>query len=256
MWACGVKRMDQQSKPDAQAKQTEHAVGSNRNQFDNYLKPSPSTSDGASTTRADEASLRQWATNPDPQMRRIAIDRLLKTARIGWDDMEKWLLDEDSETRALVLDSMWHGPLKSLCETDKRRSVKLLFNVAHQFQDYYVGRILLRFSTESAWLDEIWPQVENMIDQGDPILMTMFICTFLEQILPEHAWTPQDPHLRSWVSGDNTLRQYALLKTAAWLSMSNGQMKDLVQALTESSDSVIAENARALLDGKLQYGDF
>ena len=248
--------MDDKLKSDANAGQPNGTGGNQNPHFDQYKMKPPILNDGNNSSLEREEELRKWAQNSDPQMRRAAIDQLLKTTHFNMIDLQNWLMDPDADIRALVLDRVSYGMLHSICDGDKQCAIRLLLKVAHKYQDYYVGRVLLQLSSESEWLDIIWPEIEQVIDNGDPILMTMFICTYLMKVLPEHNWTSQDPHLQSWVNGQFPMRQYTLLKTAAWLTSGNIQLTELLSALTKSNDALIAENARAILAGKLSYSDF
>lgn len=248
--------MDDKLKPAANPRQQDNVVGKQQAQFEQYKMIPPAPADGGTSSHEHEEKLRQLANSNDVQMRRLAIDQLLKIARVDMTELESWLMDADPDTRAVAFNHVSHGMLHTICEGDKHCAVRLLLKAAHQYQDYYVGRVLSDLSTDSEWLEVIWPEIEAVIDNGDPILMSMFICTFLTKVLPNQNWSPQDPHLQPWITGKFPLRQYTLLKTAAWLTPGNEHLDEVLSALTKAHDSIIAANARAILEGKLTYGDF
>lgn len=248
--------MDDKVKPAANARQSAGAAAKTQPQFEQYKMIPPASADGGNSSHEREEKLRQLVNSNDVQMRRLAIDQLLKTARVDMIELESWLIDADSDTRAVAFNHVSHGMLHAICEGDKHCAVRLLLKAAHKYQDYYVGRVLLELSVESEWLEIIWPEIELVIDNGDPILMTMFICTYLTKVLPDQNWSSQDPHLQSWITGKFPMRQYTLLKTAAWLTSGNKHLHELLSALSKAHDATIADNARAILAGKLTYGEF
>jgi len=206
----------------------------------------------------DVVLLRQWTENSEPFVRQGAVQALCEFGPVNWEDLEAWLCDENEDVVRMVIWSMENHITKSaawsLCESDKKKCAVLLCEVVKQKASMAVAIQLRMLADEDEWLEIIWPKAEEVLDAGGDL--TAIIVGFFEDVIKERNWGPDDPHLCHWFEPEYELRQYALLKVAAWMGLNEGRLREIVERLTQSSHAEIVRIACGVLKGSIGYGDF
>lgn len=190
------------------------------------------------------------------EVRALGVDLLCENGPVGWDDLETWTMDQDEKVRSSALFPMHYADsyeVGKLCDSDRPRCVSLLARVARQYDDYGAMRTMSMLAEEdSEWLELTWRTADGILDSERPSLNTAVICSYLEHVIPDNNWGPDDPHIKPWIAGYDPLRKMVLLKIANYWGLEEGRLHDITEALAGDSDPNTATTARGILDGTIK----
>jgi len=203
------------------------------------------------------AAAREHVHHPDPKIRCRWISFLAQNGPCNWDDIYSWALDPDEDIRWRILYSIGStmDAAGYLCSTDKARCTKILSEAAEKYMDMQVGITMCELAKiDKEWLELTWQAADELIEHAGQQLRTTMVCGYLEHVVMDNNWGPEDPHIRRWIEGDNLEKKLILLKMATYLGLSTGRMWDIVKALSDG-DEKISPIAHGVLDGKISHSD-
>jgi hypothetical protein len=191
--------------------------------------------------------LRQFTKDSYPEVRAVAIEFLASHGPCSWLDLEVWAKDPDEVVRQNVLSRMdssfWAAG--KLCAKDKEQCSDIIVSVIGTYVDYAAANLMDSLRTQGdEWLELTWMAAEDILDLKRPELTLLLTCCYLEKLLPESEWGPEDLHIREWIEGDDADRKIALLKIANYRGIDEGRMADVVDALQSDPNEQIAAMAQ------------
>lgn len=194
--------------------------------------------------------LRQYAEDKDPYFRAPAVSELCASWPVSWEDLEKWALDTAELVRSNAIGEMESDfrPAGELCRTDKARFVALLEEAIRRYGDYAAGNALYWISAEDDEMLELtWAAAERLLSPDDVDSNTVVNVCYLEHVITDKNWGPDDPHIAPWIKGTDIVRKCMLLNVASWMGLGDGRLREITEALSRDADKDIAAGARELL---------
>lgn len=194
--------------------------------------------------------LREYTRDPAYEVRAAAVKILCDYGPISWEDFETWMLDPDEHVREAIVflvdfDMVAVG---ELCASDKPRCAAVLADAVEKRADSTAAYRLMRLSNEDReWLEATWPQVERLMDLGNPKIYMWLTCGYIEDALQDYNLGPDDPLVHSWLVGDSVQRKLSLLAVGVWMGLDKARLRDITEALAKDSDEAIAWIAKATL---------
>jgi len=202
--------------------------------------------------------LRQFATDTSPDVRAVAVDFLASHGPCTWKDVEDWAQDPDEVVRQNVMSRMdnkfWAAG--RLCDKAKEQCSDILVLVIGRYVDYAAANLMDSLRKQGdEWLELTWLAAEEILDLKRPELTLLITCCYLERLIPESEWGPEDLHIREWIEGDDPDRKTTLLKIANYRGIEEGRMADIVDALQSDPNERIASMAQGILHGRIAVGE-
>lgn len=204
----------------------------------------------------DLAVLREYARDASPAIRAFAVGFLCEHGYAAWSDLEAWARDSEQEVRESVTHAVERsfGETGEMCRSDRERCIKLIAEAIERHADYSGGIALHQLSQEDdRWLELTWSEAGRLLDTAKPEIVELLACCYYEHVVPERNWGPDDPHLKDWVRGSETMRKCVLLNVARWVGLGEGRMREIAEALAQGHGE-IASMARDLLRASSQGG--
>jgi hypothetical protein len=201
--------------------------------------------------------LSEYAKDQYPDVRAVAVDFLASHGPCSWEDVEAWAKDPDEVVRENVLDRMDNSfwAAGKLCDKDKERCCDIVVSVIGTYVDYTAANLMESLRSQGdEWLELTWMAAEDILDLKRPELTLLLTCCYLEHVIPDSEWGPEDMHIREWIEGDDAGRKIILLKIANYRGVDEGRMADLVYALQSDPNEQIAATAEGILAGRIGVG--
>ncbi len=193
------------------------------------------------------AELRTWLDDADPKVRVNAIRELVALGQVDWNDFAHWMMDEDKAVRDAAIDQAGY----CCSPVDRMRLAELLLAVIERYADFYAGNELeMLLHTDDTLLDAVWVKLERLLGKNDPEINSLLLCCLFEHIIPRKGWGPDDPHIKSWITGTSHTRQAMLLAIANREGLQTKRFREIVQALAHSTIPAVANEAGAMLREK------
>jgi hypothetical protein len=206
----------------------------------------------------DIALAKENARHFDPRVRAKAIGFLAKNGPCSWDDLRSWALDAEGEIRLQALYSIGSGmdAASYLCESDKAKCSGILAAAAERYADLQVGITMCKLAERDAeWLDLTWQIADQLVEHGSEDQRSAMMFGFLERLIPERDWGPDDTHIRSWILSGGVQKKLLLLKIAAFRGLETGRMKEIVEEIARDRDPYIGSLAQGVLEGRVTHSD-
>lgn len=203
----------------------------------------------------DVAVLQQCLREGGSKTRNVAASYISWHGPICWNDVELIAFDPDWDVRYEVvgyLDSEWRAASR-LCLSGKARCVQLVADVAVKYPDEYQSATILKELSyrDDEWLDLTWKAINDLVEIDDPDINTKVLVCYLEHVVIDRNWGPDDSHINSWVYGDDCAKQGFLLMIAAQEELDKGKLRDIIQALTNSKHIRIRTSAKDVIEGRV-----
>jgi hypothetical protein len=202
---------------------------------------------------SDEVELvRKWSREAGPKTRYSASNYLFWHGPCSIEDIEAWAMDAEEGVRSLIADVVDICPGSKVLFADKERFARLVSAVAERFPNDFSPIHTLRDFTkkDSEWLELSWREANRLLDIDNADLTSVLIVSYFEHVIVEQNWGPDDPHIRSWVYGNDAKRKQILLEVACWMGLDDGRLREIVQALAKSQDKDISSCAECALKNR------
>jgi hypothetical protein len=199
----------------------------------------------------DTAVIREWTKHSSPLVRKVAVEHLSWHGPAGWDDLHAWLLDPDKDVRYAVIgnvsDSYSHA-ISSLYTADKGRAIRLLSEAAERYADYSaVTQMRMLAGRDEEAFELVWAAGERILACDNIDATTAIVVGFFEDVISDRNMGPDDPHIKSWLGGDDWGRKVALLDIGRYLKLQHGRMREITTVLAGDRNGDIAAMAREVL---------